>query len=80
MKTKLALILLAAAALLPACSTTQTAQDANTTSSRYANNSEPAPPAEGPAEDIPAEGPRDVNANPAYVPTPLLRRSAASQP
>ena len=38
---------------------------------------EPAPPAEGP-EDVPAEGPYDVHRNPALVPSPLLRASAAS--
>jgi hypothetical protein len=38
---------------------------------------EPPPPAEGP-NDIPAEGPLDVNRNPALVPSPLLRNSAAS--
>ena len=38
---------------------------------------EPAPPAEGP-EDVPAEGSSDVNRNPALVPSPLLRASAAS--
>lgn len=81
MKTKIALSLLAAAALLPACSSTQTTTRESHASSRYANDSvEPAPPAEGPNDaDIPAEGPQNVN-NPAYVPTPLLRRSAASQP
>jgi hypothetical protein len=83
MKTKIALCLLAAA-LLPACTTTRTASNrSNDKSARYADNTaaEPAPPAEGPqTTDIPAEGPHDVAANPAYVPTPLLRRSAASQP
>jgi hypothetical protein len=38
---------------------------------------EPAPPAEGP-EDVPAEASSDVNRNPALVPSPLLRASAAS--
>ncbi len=38
---------------------------------------EPAPPAEGP-EDVPAEAPSDVHRNPALVPSPLLRASAAS--
>ena len=88
MKMKIALSLLAAA-LLPACTTTKTASNSRTTndykdfkSTRYANNlvGEPAPPAEGPTADIPTEGPPDVNANPAYVPTPLLRTSAASSP
>lgn len=83
MKIKIALCLLAAA-LLPACTTTQTSSNtAHDKSTRYANNAvgaEPAPPAEGPAEDIPSEGPADVNANPAFVPTPLLRSSAAGDP
>ncbi|MBA3830784.1 MAG: hypothetical protein H0X34_02595 [Chthoniobacterales bacterium] len=84
MKIKIALCLLAAA-LLPACTTTRTASNSvNDKSTSYANNAvgeEPAPPAEGPAEaDIPSEGPADVAANPAYVPTPLLRRSAATGP
>ena len=88
MKIKIALCLLAAA-LLPACTTTRTASNTRTTNdykeykgSRYANNAigEPVPPAEGPTADIPAEGPHDVNINPAYVPTPLLRASAASGP
>lgn len=86
MKTKIALSLLVAA-LLPACTTTKTASNTRTTndykdfkSTRYANNLAPVPPAEGPAADIPSEGPPDVNANPAYVPTPLLRASAASNP
>lgn len=82
MKTKLALSLLAAAALLPACTSTQTTATDDQKASRYANNSlaEPAPPAEGPEADIPAEGPRDVNANPAFMPSPLLRTSAAGGP
>ena len=82
MKTKIAFCLLAAA-LLPACTTTRTTSNRyDDKSARYADTAtgEPAPPAEGPAEDIPAEGPHDVAVNPAYVPTPLLRRSAASQP
>ena len=81
MKIKIALCLLAAA-LLPACTTTRTAsRPTDDKGARYANNAEPAPPAEGPSEaDVPTEGPTDVNTNPAYVPTPLLRGSAASQP
>ena len=82
MKTKLALSLLVAA-LLPACTTTKTtSESSDTKSGRYANNSvgEPKPPAEGPTTDIPSEGPADVYANPAYMPTPLLRSSAASNP
>ena len=85
MKTRLAICLLAAA-ILPACTTTKTAQSTRTNndykSTRYANNSidEATPPAEGPTADIPSEGPADVNRNPAYVPSPLLRDSAASSP
>ncbi len=89
MKIKIALCLLTAA-LLPACTTTRTvSSNARTTNDykdaktgRYANNSigEPAPPAEGPTADIPTEGPADVNLNPAYVPSPLLRASAAASP
>ncbi len=83
MKIKIALCLLAAA-LLPACTTTRIASNnTDDKSTRYANNAvgeEPAPPAEGPAEaDIPSQGPAEI-ANPAYVPTPLLRRSAAAGP
>ena len=75
MKTKLALSLLVVA-LLPACTTTKTTSTSSDgKSARYANNSmEVAPP----EVDIPAEGPHDVNANPAYMPTPLLRNSAMS--
>ncbi|MBA3963680.1 MAG: hypothetical protein H0X40_17520 [Chthoniobacterales bacterium] len=85
MKIKIALCLLTATALLPACSTTTTTRTASRSidgkGARYADNAEPAPPAEGPGEaDVPTEGPADVNTNPAYVPTPLLRGSAASQP
>ena len=82
MKTKLALSLIVAA-LLPACTTTKTTStmSSDAKASRYANNSmEAAPPAEGPEADIPTEGPADVNANPAYVPTPLLRTSAIGNP
>ena len=38
---------------------------------------EPAPPAAGP-EDVPADAPQNVYDNPALVPTPALRQSAAS--
>lgn len=84
MKTKLALSLLVTA-LLAACTTTKTTtsgrMSADDKGSRYANNSmEAAPPAEGPEADIPSEGPADVNINPAYVPSPLLRGSAAASP
>ncbi|MEO5719327.1 MAG: hypothetical protein ABIR29_12275 [Chthoniobacterales bacterium] len=81
MKIKIALSLIAAAALLPACTTTRTTSTSSDGKAiQYASNTEPAPPAEGPAADIPSEGPTDLAANPAYVPTPLLRTSAASSP
>ena len=83
MKRKLALSSLLIAALLPACTTVTTSWRENAKSSRYANNSvgEPAPPAAGgPEADIPSQGPADINVNPAYMPTPLLRSSAASGP
>ena len=83
MKLQIALCTLVAAAFLPACTTTTQTTSNDYKTSRYANNAvgeEPAPPAEGPAEDIPSEGPADIQANPAYVPTPLLRRSAATGP
>jgi hypothetical protein len=38
---------------------------------------EPAPPAEGP-NDVPADSPQQLDRNPALIPTPLLRESAAS--
>lgn len=81
MKIRITLSLFLATALLPACTTTKTASTSNDyKGGRYANNAEPAPPAEGPEADIPSEGPADVNTNPAYVPTPLLRASAAASP
>lgn len=82
MKIKIALSLLVATALLPACTTTvkTTSQPPGSTYALYAANQEPAPPAEGPEADIPSEGPADVHANPAYIPTPLLRGSAAAGP
>ena len=79
---------LLAITLLAACETTKTTQrttlretnaarlastDTNTNST---NLNEPPSPAEGP-EDIPAEGPRDPQRNPALVPTPLIRVNAA---
>lgn len=81
MKIKIATCLLALA-LLPACQTTTTAKRGSLEErmkAQYAaaDTAEPAPPAEGP-EDIPAAGPNDVNRNPALVPSPLLRNSAAS--
>ena len=82
MKRKLALSSLLMAAFLPACTTVKTTWRENAKSSRYANNAigEPAPPAAASEADIPAQGPADINANPAYMPTPLLRSSAASGP
>ena len=82
MKTTLALSLLAAAVLLPACTTTAAVSTRDDKGALYASNSlgEPAPPTEGPEADIPAEGPRDVNANPAFMPSPLLRASVAGGP
>lgn len=83
MKIKIAACLLSLA-LLPACSTTQTAEHQSLEqrlTNKYAAvdmaSAEPAPPAEGP-EDIPAEGPVDLARNPKLVPSPLLRLSAAS--
>jgi hypothetical protein len=73
-------------ALLPACSTTsQTTAQHQTleqrTMAKYAtadtSTEEPAPPAAGP-EDVPADAPNDVQRNPALVPSPALRISAAS--
>jgi hypothetical protein len=77
-----------ALALLGACQTTQTAQHQTLeqrilaqrqSHATYAANSdvEPPPPAEGP-QDAP-EGAGDPNRNPALVPSPLLRYSAASR-
>ena len=84
MKTRLVLSLFVAV-LLPACTTTKTASNSSMSSdakgSRYSDNSmEAAPPAEGPETDIPTEGPADPIANPAYLPSPLLRGSAAAGP
>ena len=73
MKIKIALGLVALA-FLPACASTWTAYDTAHSGAYFANDTpgqEPAPPAEGPA---------DINANPAYIPTPLLRSSAAASP
>ncbi|MBV9007604.1 MAG: hypothetical protein JO354_00340 [Verrucomicrobia bacterium] len=77
-----------AVVLLGACQSTQMAGrstlEQRTLAKRqnnatYAANSdvEPAPPAEGP-DDVPEGATRDVNRNPALVPSPLLRYSAAS--
>jgi hypothetical protein len=73
MKIKIALSLVALA-FLPACASTWTASDTAHGVANFANGAageEPAPPAEGPA---------DINTNPAYIPTPLLRSSAAASP
>ncbi len=73
MKINIALSLISFA-FLPACTTTKSVSNATDQTTRYANyatGQEPAPP---------AEGPHDVNANPAYIPTPLLRNSAAASP
>lgn len=85
MKTKLALSLFLAV-LVSACSSTKTTTTSTNMSmdpkaGSYANASmEAAPPAEGPEADIPTEGPADVHLNPAYMPSPLLRNSAAGGP
>jgi len=82
MITKITAALLAVT-LLAACETTKTTQrttlremNASRLASTDTNLNEPAPPAEGP-EDVPAEGPRDPQRNPALVPTPLIRNNAA---
>ncbi|MEO8439496.1 MAG: hypothetical protein ABI540_04665 [Spartobacteria bacterium] len=84
MTAKNTLSLLLAAALLSSCTTVKTAStgsdDKNTRYANYATGAEAAPPAEGPEADIPSQGPPDVNTNPAYIPTPLLRESAAAGP
>jgi hypothetical protein len=73
MKTTIALSLLLAVALLPACTTTKTTStNTDYKSARYASSAAEA--------DIPAEGPRNPEINPAYLPTPLLRASAAAHP
>lgn len=74
-------------AVFTACESTSTA-DRQTLEERmmakYASadtttteSGEPLPPAEGP-EDIPAEGPTDPVRNPALLPSPMLRWSAAA--
>jgi hypothetical protein len=81
MMIKIAACLLALG-FLAACETTTTTAKRETLremNARYASNTsnlnEPAPPAEGP-EDVPADRPMDPIANPALVPTPLLRTNA----
>ena len=86
MITKIAASLLTIS-LLAACGTTNmTANKRTTLREMYASNTnattnlnEPASPAEGP-EDVPGEGPGDLNRNPALVPSPLLRVNAAGSP
>jgi hypothetical protein len=74
---------LLAAGLFSSCASTQVTKQGtleDRMKQQHASNyavAEPAPPAEGP-EDVPAESPSDVNRNPALVPSPLLRASAAS--
>ncbi len=79
MMNKIAVCLLAVSfSFLVACESTQTAkrETLRETKTRYtsnpANPNEPPPPAEGPGPDN-----LDPNANPALVPSPLLRESAA---
>ena len=72
---------LLAVTLLAACETTTTAKRTTlreTNAARLASNdmTDPAPPAEGPEAAI-GEGPLDPVKNPAIVPSPLLRSSAA---
>ena len=72
---------LLAVTLLAACETTTTAKrttlrEMNTTRLASTDTTEPAPPAEGP-EDAVGEAPKDPAKNPALVPSPLLRNSAA---
>ncbi len=81
MMTKIATCLLALG-LLSACQSTKTTKSGTLEErmrAQYAstNAAELATPAEGP-EDVPAEGPSDLRHNPALVPSPLLRTSAAS--
>ena len=69
-----------AVTLLAACQSTTTTQRTTlreTNAARLAQTdaTEPMPPAEGP-EEVGA-GPNDPVQNPALVPSPLLRRSAA---
>jgi hypothetical protein len=73
---------LLAVGLLSSCASTQvtkqgTLEERMKQQTVAANTVEPPPPAEGP-EDVPADAPSDVNRNPALVPSPLLRTSAAS--
>lgn len=80
MKTKFALILLLGASLAACSTTVKTTQSPYDKNARYAENSVGAPGAF--ESDIPAEGPAPGNIadSPAYIPTPLLRQSAAGSP
>jgi hypothetical protein len=87
MKTKFPFILLLTASLTACTSTTTktTSQytDDKSKGARYAANSfEPSALDEQLQNDIPREGPAPANFgdNPAYMPTPLLRQSAAGGP
>ena len=70
--------------VLAACQSTSTTkrETLREMNARYANSpnpnisSEPAPPAEGP-EEVSGDRSSDPIRNPALLPTPLLRRSAA---
>lgn len=80
MKTQLALSLLVTA-VLSSCTTVKTTPTSATTVTGSEGNAyaadtlaEQAPPAK---TDIPAEGPEDLIENPALMPSPLLRQSAA---
>lgn len=72
-----------AVGLLSSCANTQVTQQGTLEErmrQQYASTgtvAEPAPPAEGP-EDVPPDRSLDVMRNPALVPSPLLRASAAS--
>ena len=71
---------LLAVTLLASCSSTTTTQrttlrETNAARLAAADSTDPAPPAEGP-EEVGA-GPLDPAQNPALVPSPLLRTSAA---
>ena len=83
MITKITAALLAVTLLGACTSTTTTTQrttlremNAARMASADTNLNEPAPPAEGP-EDVPSGDSHNPNANPALVPSPLLRQNAA---
>ncbi len=84
MITKITAGLLAITLLASCQSTTTTAKrttlrEMNATRMASADTTEAAPPAEGPEAAI-GEGPLDPAKNPALVPSPLLRSSAAGGP